>query len=223
MKPLGVIRCATHGRNTEISFTVGDPNEGRTTFFAGLCASRGENDDFPTLPKESVLAIGGDIALDVVCNWFPWAWCVLIHDSYGTSPEFGERPRDPRFLQCRRIALWLMSSAAVFFSVVTALVMLASGAYDFTMPQKVLDLMDRLGHRPNFVRTLGLLKILGGLGLLVGLVFGVIGVLAALGLVAYFILAIRAHAKLGDSGAETLPAAAMFILSALTLITNLFA
>ena len=116
-----------------------------------------------------------------------------------------------------------MSSAAVFFSVVTALVMLASGAYDFTLPQKSLDIVDRLGQRPNFVRTLGLLKVLGGLGLLVGFVFGAIGILAALGLVAYFILAIRAHAKLGDSGAETLPAAAMFILSALTLITNLFA
>lgn len=116
-----------------------------------------------------------------------------------------------------------MGSAAVFFSVVTGLVMLASGAYDFTMPQKVLTIMDRMGHRPNFVRTLGLVKILGGFGLLVGLVFGTIGVLAALGLVAYFILAIRAHSKIGDSGAETLPAAAMFILSALTLITNLFA
>jgi len=116
-----------------------------------------------------------------------------------------------------------MSSAAVFFSVVTALVMFASGAYDFTMPQKVLDLVERLGKRPNFVRTLGLVKILGALGLLVGLVFGQIAVLASLGLVIYFILAIRAHAKLGDSGAETIPAAAMFILSALTLITNLFA
>lgn len=116
-----------------------------------------------------------------------------------------------------------MGSAAVFFSVVTALVMLASGAYDFTMPQKVLILVDRLGHRPNFVRTLGLAKVMGGLGLLVGLVIGPLGILAALGLVAYFILAIRAHAKLGDSGAETLPAAAMFMLSALTLITNLFA
>jgi hypothetical protein len=73
-----------------------------------------------------------------------------------------------------------MGSAAVFFSVVTGLVMLASGAYDFTMPQNVLILMDRLGHRPNFVRTLGLLKILGGFGLLVGLVFGVIGVSSTL-------------------------------------------
>ena len=77
-----------------------------------------------------------------------------------------------------------MGSAAVFFSVVTGLVMIAFGAYDFTMPQKVLNLVDRLGHRPNFVRTLGLLKVLGGLGLLVGLVFGFIGVLAALGLFA---------------------------------------
>lgn len=115
-----------------------------------------------------------------------------------------------------------MGPAAVFFSVVTGLVMLASAAYDFTMPPNVMDLVARLGRRPNFVRTLGLLKGLGGFGLFVGLVISPIGVLAALGLVAYFILAIRAHAKLGDSGAETLPAAAMFILSALALITNLF-
>ena len=115
-----------------------------------------------------------------------------------------------------------MSSAATFFSVVTALVMLGFAAYDFTMPQSVIQLVGKLGRRPNFVRTLGLTKALGGLGLLVGLAVGPIGVLAALGLVVYFILAIRAHAKLGDSGAETLPAAALFILSALTLITNLF-
>jgi hypothetical protein len=115
-----------------------------------------------------------------------------------------------------------MGAAAAFFSVVTALVMAASAVYDFMMPPKVVDLVLRLGHPRNFVRTLGLLKGLGALGLLVGLAIGPIGVLAALGLVAYFILAIRAHAKLGDSGAETLPAAAMFILSALALITTLF-
>jgi nitroreductase len=85
-----------------------------------------------------------------------------------------------------------MGPAAVFFSVVTGLVMLAFAAYDFTMPPKVMDLVARLGRRPNFVRTLGLLKGLGGLGLFVGLVLSPIGVLAALGLVAYFILALRA-------------------------------
>jgi hypothetical protein len=115
-----------------------------------------------------------------------------------------------------------MGPAAVFFTVVTGLVMLASAAYDFTMPTNKMDLVARLGRRPNFIRTLALVKGLGGFGLFVGLIISPIGVLAALGLVVYFILAIRAHAKLGDSGAETLPAAAMFILSALTLITNLF-
>ncbi|MEI7624477.1 MAG: DoxX family protein [Actinomycetes bacterium] len=115
-----------------------------------------------------------------------------------------------------------MGSAAVFFSVVTGLVMIASGAFDLTLPPKVVALMGRLGQRPNFARTLGVLKILGGVGLFIGFIIGPIGILAALGLVIFFILAVRAHAKLGDSGAETVPAAALFILSALTLITNLF-
>ena len=115
-----------------------------------------------------------------------------------------------------------MSAAAVFFSVVTGLVMIASGAFDFTMPPKVVELVGRMGQRPNFVRTLGIIKILGGVGLFVGFIISPIGILAALGLVIYFVLAIRTHARLGDSGAETVPAAALFILSALTLITNLF-
>lgn len=115
-----------------------------------------------------------------------------------------------------------MAAIATFLSVVTAIVMLGLGAYDFTGPQRVLELVRRLGHRPGFHRTLGLLKILGGLGLLVGLAIGWIGVLAAIGLVVYFVLAVRAHARLGDSGAETIPAAGLFILSALTLITLIF-
>ena len=115
-----------------------------------------------------------------------------------------------------------MAAAATFFSVLTALVMLGLGAYDFTNPAKVVELVHRLGHRPGFHRTLGLVKALGGLGLLVGLVIPPIGVLAALGLVVYFVLAVRAHARLGDSGAETIPAAALFILCALTLITLVF-
>ena len=115
-----------------------------------------------------------------------------------------------------------MGAAATFLSIVTAIVMLALCAFDFSGPPRVLDLVRRLGHRPGFHRTLGLVKGLGGLGLLVGLVIGPIGVLAAIGLVVYFILAIRAHSRLGDSGAETLPAAAMFILCALTLLALIF-
>ena len=115
-----------------------------------------------------------------------------------------------------------MATAATFLSILTAIVMLGLGAYDFTNPPKVVEQMDRLGYRPGFHRSLGLLKALGGLGLLVGLAIGPIGVLAAFGLVIYFVLAVRAHSRLGDTGAETIPAAAMFILSALTLICLIF-
>lgn len=115
-----------------------------------------------------------------------------------------------------------MASAATFLSVVTGLVMIGLGLYDLTNPPRVADLVSRLGYRRNFFRTLGFTKILGGLGLLLGLAFGALGLLAAFGLILYFILAVRAHSRLGDTGAETIPAAALFILSALTFICLIF-
>lgn len=115
-----------------------------------------------------------------------------------------------------------MSGLASFLSIVTALVMLGSAVYDFTSPPKVVDLVARLGRYPGFERTLGLLKGLGALGLLVGLAVGWIGILAALGLTVYFVLAIRAHSRLGDPGSESVPAAGLFALCAITLLLNLF-
>jgi len=115
-----------------------------------------------------------------------------------------------------------MASLATFLSVLTALVMFGLAVYDFTNPPYVVELVRRLGRYPGFQRTLGLVKALGAFGLLVGLAIGPIGVLAALGLVVYFVLAVRAHARLGDSGAETIPAAGLFVLCALTLITLVF-
>lgn len=114
-----------------------------------------------------------------------------------------------------------MSGLSTFLSVVTAVIMLGSAAYDFTSPPAVVDLVARLGRYPGFERTLGLVKALGAIGLLVGLAIGPIGVLAALGLCAYFVLAVRAHSRLGDPGNATLPAAGLFILCAVTLIANL--
>lgn len=115
-----------------------------------------------------------------------------------------------------------MGTFATFLSVITALAMFVLAAYDFTNPPRVVDLMARLGHRPGFHRSLGILKALGGLGLLVGLAVEPIGVLAAIGLVVYFVLAVGAHARLRDSGAETIPAAGLFVLCALTLLTLVF-
>lgn len=112
-----------------------------------------------------------------------------------------------------------MSGAATFFSLITGLVVIGAGGFDFTDPPKTVQIMRRLGYRYGFHRFLGLIKILGGLGLLIGLAITPIGILAALGLCVYFVLAVRAHARLGDPGQESIPAAALFMLSALSLLT----
>lgn len=115
-----------------------------------------------------------------------------------------------------------MHAISVLLSIVTALIVGASGIYDFSGPQKVIDLMHDLGYRPGFERSLGILKIGGAIGLLLGLQMITLGLLAALGLVAYFFLAVRAHMRLGHPQNEMIPAAALCGLSALTFLSILF-
>ena len=115
-----------------------------------------------------------------------------------------------------------MSGVSVFLSLVLAIVMLGSAAMDFRGAQQIIDLVARMGRYPGFERTLGLIKIVGALGLLIGLAMPTLGILAALGLTIYFALAVRIHSRLGDTTAETAPAIGLFALSALTLLTRLF-
>jgi hypothetical protein len=116
-----------------------------------------------------------------------------------------------------------MSEVSVILSLVLAVIMLASAAMDFRGSQQIVDLVARMGRLPGFERTLGLFKILGALGLLIGLANPTLGILAALGLTIYFALAVRIHSRLGDTTAETAPAIGLFAFSALTLLTRLFA
>lgn len=116
-----------------------------------------------------------------------------------------------------------MSGISVFLSMVLAIVMLGSAAMDFRGAPQIIDLVARMGRFQGFERTLGLIKILGALGLLIGLAMPTLGILAALGLTTYFALAVRVHSRLGDTTSETAPALGLFTLSALTLLTRFFA
>jgi DoxX-like family len=112
----------------------------------------------------------------------------------------------------------------LLFDVLSVLVLLAalgSATMDFRGAPQILDLMQRLQYRPGFERTLGLIKTVGALGLFVGLFVHWIGVVAALGFVAYFALAIRAHFKIGDPVKEAAGAFALFILSTLTFVVGI--
>jgi len=106
-------------------------------------------------------------------------------------------------------------------SILVGLVALYSASLDFRGDPQIMELMQRLGYRPGFERTLGVIKVLGAVGLFLGIVVHFIGVLAALGLTIYMLLAIRAHFRASDPVKEALPAFVLMILSATTLIVGL--
>jgi hypothetical protein len=111
---------------------------------------------------------------------------------------------------------------ATLLSIVTALVVGGSGIYDFMNPPRVLTLMNDLGYKPGFHRSLGIIKLAASVGLVLGLQAVNLGLLAAFGLVVYFGLAIRAHRGLDHETNEYFPAIGMLALSAVTFLTLLF-
>ncbi len=116
-----------------------------------------------------------------------------------------------------------MHTIFVILSLVVALIALASAAMDFRGTPQIEDLMRRLGYRPKFEHMLGVIKVVGALGLLVGLVIGpqVLALAAAFGFTLYFVLAARAHRRIGDPTKETVPAIGLTALSAATLLTGI--
>ena len=118
-----------------------------------------------------------------------------------------------------------MHTIFVILSLVIALIALASAAMDFRGSPQVEDLMVRLGYRPKFEHTLGIIKVIGALGLLGGLAFGatVLVLAAAFGFTLYFLLAVRGHRRIGDPVKEMIPAVGLLVLSAAALITGVLA
>lgn len=105
-------------------------------------------------------------------------------------------------------------------SIVLALVCVLSAAADFTGQPAVVNTMDRLGVA-RLIPVLVAAKMIAAVGLLVGLGLPQVGLIAAGGLVAYFVLAVGAHLRVKDSLADTAAAVVLGILAAATLATGL--
>ncbi len=114
-----------------------------------------------------------------------------------------------------------MGALFIICSLLLALVAAGSASLDFRGAPQVLELMHRLQYRPGFERFLGLVKVIGALGLIVGLFVHGIGLAAAIGFVLYFALAVKAHVNLGDAPMAYLPPIVLLALSAVTLVTGL--
>jgi len=83
-----------------------------------------------------------------------------------------------------------MHSAYLIVVAVAAAANIYAGICDFTRPRWLRANVKRLEIKERWLPTLGVLKLVGGLGLLAGMVVPQIGVVAAAGLVLYFVAAV---------------------------------
>lgn len=80
-----------------------------------------------------------------------------------------------------------MRSAYLIVTIVVAIANFYAASADFTRPDWILSNMSRLGVSERWLPPLGLLKALGAVGLLAGIVIPAIGVAAAAGLALFFV------------------------------------
>lgn len=114
-----------------------------------------------------------------------------------------------------------MDVLSATLAVVIALVCLASAVADFKMLPRIVESMEHLRVPIRIIPALGVMKVAGALGLLIGFWIDALGSYAAFCLSLYFLIATGLHVRARDSAAHTAPAAVLFVLSVVTFITSL--
>ena len=109
-----------------------------------------------------------------------------------------------------------MSTASTVVSIVLALFVLGSGTATLLKAPPVVENMLAVGWPEDRLWVLGVLKILGGIGLVVGLWVPGIGIAAAVGITLYFIGAIVFHVRAKNYGMA--PAAVALVLAVAALV-----
>lgn len=109
-----------------------------------------------------------------------------------------------------------MFTAAVVVSLLLALAILGSGAATLAKVPAVVDNMTAVGWPRERLWVLAALKILGAVGLVVGLWVAPVGVAAALGVALYFVGAVVFHLRAKDYALA--PAGALLALAVVALV-----
>jgi hypothetical protein len=106
-----------------------------------------------------------------------------------------------------------MNIALVVLTTLLGLAATASALGKYSMNPNVVEMLRGLGLRERQIRLLGTVELLGALGLLVGIWFPMLGLLAAIGFVLYFLGAVIAHLRVRDALMSTAPAIVLLALS----------
>lgn len=107
----------------------------------------------------------------------------------------------------------------ITYVVITILAALANGyaaSLNFAGAESVKVVADRVRVSQKWMIPFGILLASGALGLLLGFAVPVLGTAAAIGLVLYFICAVRAHLRVGD---HEIAGAVCFLVLAVAALT----
>ena len=114
-----------------------------------------------------------------------------------------------------------MSLASHILSVVLALVCIASAYADLKMMPQIVESMTKLKMPTRIIPALGIAKIAGAAGLLIGFSDNNLRIYAAFCLAMYFLLATWFHVRVRDTVANTIPALVLCLVSIATLLTSI--
>ena len=108
-----------------------------------------------------------------------------------------------------------MFAVYLIVTILAAAANIFSATCDFVRYEKVSIAMAKAGVPDSWMTTLGILKALGALGLLVGIAVPLIGIAAAVGLILFFVGAIITHLRGRD---YSLGPAIVFLLLAVAAL-----
>lgn len=114
-----------------------------------------------------------------------------------------------------------MDILSVILSVLLIIVCWASAMADFRRVPQVAETLTRLGVPLRMLPLLGVAKVAGGLGLLIGQWNDVLLTFAAVCLTIYFAVATILHVRAKDSAQATAPPAVLMLFSAAVFLISL--
>lgn len=112
-----------------------------------------------------------------------------------------------------------MDTLSVVLAVVLAIICAVSSVADFKTIPQVIQTMERLKLPLRIIPVLGVAKLAGAIGLMIGLSVDALLVYSAVCLTVYFALATWFHLRVNDDLVETAPAATLSVVSLATLLT----
>ncbi|MFM7488879.1 MAG: DoxX family protein [Actinomycetota bacterium] len=112
-----------------------------------------------------------------------------------------------------------MDTLSNVLAIILAIVCVVTAVADFKTIPQVIQSMERLKLPLRIIPVLGVAKLAGAFGLVIGLSIDALLVYSAICLTVYFVLATWFHLRVKDGLVETAPAATLSLVSLATLLT----